>query len=404
MFGRFYLNPTAASAFYGGIVRLRIGGEGSSYLVDGNGRAIHHTDSDHIGADFSDQPVVELLSEGRVGAVRTRDVNGEDIVAGFAQVPGTPWGLVTEESWSSLISDSGDKQRFLLLLLALGVALPAIFVFIGLKRIMRPVEHLIAAAREVASGNFSQTIAVRSGDEIGVLAQQFNTMAGALKESYADLERKVEARTEDLARSNSDLQQFAYVASHDLQEPLRMVASYTQLLGRRYKGRLDSDADEFIAYAVDGATRMRDLIDDLLAYSRVETHTKGFAPTDCNAVFDEAVDNLRTAIDDSQATVTHDTLPTVRADKSQLVELFQNLISNAIKFHGEEPPRIHVSAGLQENGRVFSVRDNGIGIDSEYADRIFGIFQRLHTRDQYPGTGIGLAICKRVVESHGGQI
>ena len=199
--GQFYLNPTGASAFYGGIVRLRIGGQGSSYLVDGNGRAIHHTDGDLIGADFSDQPVVELLSEGRVGAVRTRDVKGEDIVAGFAPVLGTPWGLVTEESWSALISDSVDKQRFLLLLLALGVALPALFVFIGLKRIMRPVEHLITAAREVASGNFGQTIAVRSGDEIGELSQQFNTMAVSLQESYAGLEQKVAERTEELGQS-----------------------------------------------------------------------------------------------------------------------------------------------------------------------------------------------------------
>ena len=217
-------------------------------------------------------------------------------------------------------------------------------------------------------------------------------------------EEALQLYADELARSNADLQQFAYVASHDLQEPLRMVAGYTQLLARRYRDRLDADADEFIGYAVDGAVRMQNLINDLLAYSRVGNRGQPLEATDCNAVFDEVVANLRTAMDDSQAAVTRDALPTVRADKSQLVELFQNLISNAIKFHGEEPPRIHVSAGLKENGWVFSVRDNGVGIDSEYAERIFGIFQRLHTRDQYPGTGIGLAICKRIVESRGGQI
>ena len=194
--GRFFLNPTAASAFYGGIVRLRIGGTGSSYLVDGNGRAIYHSDTAHIGADFSDQPVVELLTRAQVGALRTRDVRGEDIVAGFAPVPGTPWGLVTEESWSALTSGSRDKQRFLLLLFGLGVALPALFVFIGLKRIMRPVEHLIAAAREVARGNFGQTISVRSGDEIGALATEFNLMSTQLQESYEQLEGRVAERTE----------------------------------------------------------------------------------------------------------------------------------------------------------------------------------------------------------------
>ena len=208
----------------------------------------------------------------------------------------------------------------------------------------------------------------------------------------------------DLARSNADLQQFAYVASHDLQEPLRMVSSYTQLLGRRYKGNLDADADEFIGYAVDGARRMQDLINDLLAYSRVGSMRKQVEPTDCNHVFEHVVTDLRAAIDDSRAVVMHDPLPTVMADESEMAHVFQNLIGNAIKFHGDEQPRVHVSAELKGKEWVFSVRDNGIGIEQEYADRIFRVFQRLHTRDEYSGTGIGLAICKRIVEGHGGRI
>ena len=209
---------------------------------------------------------------------------------------------------------------------------------------------------------------------------------------------------EDLARSNAGLQQFAYIASHDLQEPLRMVSSYTQLLGRRYKGKLDAEADEFIEYAVDGAQRMQNLINDLLLYSRVGTDAIVLEPIDFNVPFNRAVTNLQATIRESQALVTHNPLPTVRADASQLTQLLQNLIGNAIKFHGEEPPRVHVSTQLEDHKWVFSVADNGLGIEPQYADRIFAIFQRLHTRDQYSGTGIGLAICKKVVERHGGRI
>jgi light-regulated signal transduction histidine kinase (bacteriophytochrome) len=208
----------------------------------------------------------------------------------------------------------------------------------------------------------------------------------------------------DLDRSNKELEQFAYVASHDLQEPLRMVSSYTQLLARRYKGRLDADADDFIAYAVDGAYRMQRLINDLLAYSRVGTRGKEFEPTDCSAFFDQAVANLKVPIEESGAVVDRGLLPTVMADKLQFGQLLQNLIGNAIKYHGDEPPRVHVSAEQKGNEWVFSVRDNGIGIDPQFADRIFVIFQRLHNREKYPGTGIGLAICKKIVERHGGRI
>jgi PAS domain S-box-containing protein len=209
----------------------------------------------------------------------------------------------------------------------------------------------------------------------------------------------------ELARSNSDLEQFAYVASHDLQEPLRMVASYTQLLGRRYADRLDDDAREFIGYAVDGVTRMQSLINDLLAYSRVGTRGDEFAETDTSAVLARVLATLGAAIEENDAVVSFDALPTIRADAGQLAQLFQNLIGNAIKFRRPEvAPRVHIGAERQERGWLFSVRDNGIGIGPEYADRIFIIFQRLHSRSEYPGTGIGLSICKKIVERHGGEI
>ncbi|MDM8549062.1 ATP-binding protein [Desulfobacterales bacterium HSG2] len=217
-------------------------------------------------------------------------------------------------------------------------------------------------------------------------------------------EEALRERTEELERSNRDLEQFAYVVSHDLTEPLRTVSSYVQLLERRYKGKLDADADDFIGFAVDGATRMHALIRDILAFSRVGTRGKPFEPVEAEHIFTEAMANLRVAVTESRAVVTHDALPSVFGDASQLTRVFQNLISNAMKFRGEEPPRIHITAERKGRKWLFSFRDNGIGIDPEHSDRIFVIFRRLHTRDKYPGTGIGLAICKKIVERHGGRL
>jgi PAS domain S-box-containing protein len=221
------------------------------------------------------------------------------------------------------------------------------------------------------------------------------------KKAEAQLLQKVE----ELNRSNDELQQFAYVASHDLQEPLRMVASYTQLLANRYKGRLDADADEFIAYAVDGSNRMQRLIQDLLAYSRAGTNGNSVRKISSENALKAAVTNLRAMIEESGAVVTHDSLPAITTNDTQLTQIFQNLVGNAIKYHGAEVPRVHVSAG-KNGGKewIFSVQDNGLGIDRQHFERIFVLFQRLHGRAEFDGTGIGLAICKKIVERQGGRI
>jgi len=217
-------------------------------------------------------------------------------------------------------------------------------------------------------------------------------------------EQKLASYAAALEESNQELQQFTYVASHDLQEPLRMVTSYLQLMQRRYSDQLDADAEEFIGYAVDGAARMSELLKGLLIYSRVQTQGDPLQPTDCQVLVEQVLATLRLALEESDAVITCDPLPTLAADPIQLGQLFQNLIGNALRFRSTQPPRIHIGAQRQKAGWAFSVRDNGIGIDPQYAERIFAIFQRLHAREAYPGTGIGLAICKRIVQRHGGRI
>jgi PAS domain S-box-containing protein len=235
----------------------------------------------------------------------------------------------------------------------------------------------------------------------GILVTAAIRDISARKDAEANLLRKVE----ELARSNEELGQFADTVSHDLQEPLRMVASYTQLLAKRYNGKLDSDADEFIAFAVDGANRMQRLIEDLLAYSRVGTRGTDLLDSSSEEALRQALTSLRGSIEESGALVTHDPLPAVLADETQLVQLFQNLVGNAIKYRRPGVPRVHISATRDGEKRwSFAVTDNGLGIEPQYFDRIFGMFQRLHKREEYAGTGIGLAICKKIVERHGGSI
>jgi two-component system, chemotaxis family, sensor kinase Cph1 len=263
------------------------------------------------------------------------------------------------------------------------------------------IEHRLRRADGAYRWFLSRALPIR--DEQGRVLRWFGTATEITE--LREAQRALEKTNEELGRSNQELEQFAYIASHDLQTPLRSITGFLDLLSRRYQGKLGPEADEFIAFAVDGAQRMHQLINDILAFSRVTTHGLPFGPVDCRAILDRALVNLRAAIGESGAVISQGELPTVGGDESQLAQLFQNLVDNAIKYRKPgEPPRIHVAAEEKETEWVFRVEDNGIGFDPRHTERVFQIFQRLHTTSEYSGTGIGLAICKKIVERHDGRM
>jgi signal transduction histidine kinase len=280
--------------------------------------------------------------------------------------------------------------------------------------VLGPLDSLGDQTRRVTAGEFDRPIEPVGPPEIMRLAGDTEAMRRRIRAELTAMEdarellsiqkEELAAQAEELARSNTDLEQFAYVASHDLQEPLRKVTSFCQLLQRRYQGQLDERADQYIDFAVDGAKRMQALINDLLAFSRVGRTTEAFVEVDCDDVLDRALRNLETAVDDVGAEVLRRPLPTVEGDPSLLTALFQNLVGNALKFRSEAPPRIEIGVEQLDGEFSFRMADNGIGIDAAYAERVFVIFQRLHAKELYPGTGIGLALCKKIVEFHGGRI
>ncbi|AXI81243.1 sensor histidine kinase [Peterkaempfera bronchialis] len=289
------------------------------------------------------------------------------------------------------------------------ILLLAVLIFEGLRRgVTAPLEQLSADARQVARGRFDHRITPTGPADLRRLAEDVEAMRRRLSDELAftdQARRRLDEQATELRRSNTELEQFAYVASHDLQEPLRKVASFCQLLERRYADQLDDRAKQYIAYAVDGANRMQTLINDLLAFSRVGRLHSQHTTVDLERVLADTLGSLSVAVEESGAEIGHDPLPQILGDTTQLGMLWQNLLSNAIKFRDPgRAPRIRIEAERQGDHWQFSVTDNGIGIDPEYADRVFVIFQRLHTKDAYPGNGIGLAMCKKVVEFHRGTI
>jgi light-regulated signal transduction histidine kinase (bacteriophytochrome) len=294
------------------------------------------------------------------------------------------------------------------IVIAVGLAVTVAVLALGLRATaIRPLHRLAAEARRVAEGDFEHAVSLRGPREVTNLAADVNSMRQRILQELAATQHAnsvLQAHTTELERSNSELEQFAYIASHDLQEPLRKVASFTQLLQRRYAGKLDARADQYIEFAVDGAKRMQALINDLLAYSRVGRSAREPALVSSEAALAQARNNLAASIEETGATVETGHLPLVLAELTLLTAVFQNLLSNALKFSGGKPPRIVITTTRDEPFWLFSFTDNGIGIEPEYAERIFVIFQRLHERTAYAGTGIGLAMTRKIIEYFGGRI
>jgi len=313
-----------------------------------------------------------------------------------------------EQAEKRLDSDADFLQTVLLVAAALilGSVVGAGFLLRAI--ITRPLAELGREAEAVGAGNFEKAVGVASGPrEIVQLGSEIDAMRQRIVEELAVVEgirEQLETQAVDLERSNAELEQFAYVASHDLQEPLRKISSFCQALQRRYSGQLDERADQYIEYAVDGAKRMQVLINDLLAFSRVGRSGSEFELVNLNLVLAEAKASLSSAMEEAGASVVAEELPSVRGERTLLVSLFQNLIGNALKFRGEQTPLVRLTVRRQDRQWQFSCADNGIGVEEEYADRIFVIFQRLHTKEAYPGTGIGLAMCRKIVEYHGGRM
>jgi light-regulated signal transduction histidine kinase (bacteriophytochrome) len=291
---------------------------------------------------------------------------------------------------------------------AVGLAAIVVLLALGLRATaIRPLHRLAAEARRVADGDFEHEVTLSGPREVTNLAADVNSMRERILQELGatrDANTVLQAHTEELERSNSELEQFAYIASHDLQEPLRKVASFTQLLQRRYAGQLDARADQYIEFAVDGAKRMQALINDLLQYSRVGRSAREPALVSSDAALAQARNNLATAMEETGATVETGHLPLVLGELPLLTAVFQNLLSNSLKFSGGKPPRIVITCTRDEPFWLFSFSDNGIGIQPEYAERIFVIFQRLHERTAYPGTGIGLSMTRKIIEYFGGRI
>ncbi|SDJ55596.1 HAMP domain-containing protein [Nonomuraea maritima] len=325
---------------------------------------------------------------------------GVTFAAGFAVIMTILGDAVALSQRTDVDAQIARLNTALLLVFGLLLACGLGLVFVVRFAVLKPIDQLTEQVRAVAGGDFDRDLHVDRPAELAELSSHIDSMRRRVVSAW----RVASDQAEELRRSNSELEQFAYVASHDLQEPLRKVASFTQMLEQRYGEQLDDRARQYIHYAVDGAKRMQLLINDLLDFSRVGRVNGGRSPMDAGAALDRALDNLSAALEDADAVVTRDELPRVDGNASQLTQLFQNLVENAVKFRSAEPPRIHI--GVRRDGDMweFSCSDNGIGVNQKYADRIFLIFQRLHARDVYPGTGIGLALCRKIVEYHGGRL
>jgi signal transduction histidine kinase len=407
-----------------------------SWVYGEVGQLIEHRESQVLGSedgvgDASYKLKVVGETFARLRAIRGKPGQTEQEAKTTAELQNrlsTQLLLVTRNLVARFINLSKEinkkliaSQRFssslnVVALLTLGGLLLSNAVFLQ-RSVVKPVLKLHEGAEIIGAGNLDHKAGITSTDEIGQLSRAFDAMTANIKTltvSRNELAREVHERKfvegklkktlENLGRSNKELEEFAYVASHDLQEPLRKMANFSEMLANRYQGQLDERADKYLGYITDGAVRMKKLINDLLSFSRVGRADFSLIATDLNDVLQGTLNDIQPLVRENQAEINYEPLPTLKVNPYQMGQLLQNLITNAIKFHGDQPPRIHLSARQEGREWVMAVRDNGIGFDPQYADRIFKVFQRLHTKEEYPGTGIGLAICKKIAERHGGRI
>ena len=357
-----------------------------------------------VSKSDTNTPITQALLKNEGFLTEGDDYRNIPVLATTRYIEATDWGVVVkmdkEEAYRTFVTirNNGVTSLAVLCIIIL------IFSYYFTLSLTKPISSLTLTANEISKGNLTKRADVNSQDEIGDLAKSFNIMTESLIEATKTLERRVKERTDELLKSNTELEQFAYIASHDLQEPLRTISRFMELLSLKYSKRLDSNAIEFINFAVEGALRMQQLIDDLLEYSRVGTHGRPFVYTNLTEILDNTISNMQLTIGEADATIVYDSLPSINVDPLQISQLFQNLIGNSIKFCSQKPPHIHITSTSNRKSHVIKVEDNGIGIEVEYFNRIFQVFQRLHTTKDYPGTGIGLAICKKIVERHDGRI
>jgi signal transduction histidine kinase len=368
-------------------------------------------DTNRWRAEYAETTIAQVKLAGPTLAGNVGPEEGKALFDGLRASVGDLQADLAAEVDEARAQLSRSASIVLWLVVGVGVLLVGLIttVAVVLYRILiAPLAGLADQVRKVASGDFARQVDVTGPREIVMLGHDIDGMRRRILEdleSVREAHERLDAQSHELQRSNSELEQFAYVASHDLQEPLRKVASFCQLLQRRYGGQLDDRADQYIGFAVDGAKRMQVLINDLLAFSRVGRLAREHTLVDCGDLVRQVVNNnLSETVAEAGATVEIGDLPTVRGEASLLGGVFQNLIGNALKFHGDEPPVVRIDAKRTDGFWTFTVRDNGIGIEPEYAERIFVIFQRLHHKDAYPGTGIGLAMCRKIIEYHGGTI
>ncbi|MFP4164235.1 MAG: ATP-binding protein [Chitinispirillaceae bacterium] len=399
-----YVNPDFLGELTLGLDRPY---QGNYVLYDSEGTLvysdIHKSVADSLRTDFGEDD--ELLGQALRGDVAVGQVRhfDEDMHRIAVFIPADPYGWVVGATEPRSVVYRPVIEDIVFSLIGI-IAVVVITLWFGLRvisKVLKSVSQLQKHARLVGQGDYTHKTQPSGIDEFDSLFSEFNTMGEQLRRR----DEAVRERTDELQRSNQELEQFAYVASHDLQEPLRTIAGYLQLIERRYKGKLDNDADEFITFAVEGAHRLGNIINDLLAYSRVGTRGKPFKEFDSGVAVQGVVKTMKAAMDSSGTEVLKGELPVIKADPSQFRQLVQNLISNSIKFrHPDRSPRIQIDAAETDGEWRFSFKDNGIGFETQYSERVFAAFKRLHTQDKYPGSGIGLAICRKIIQRHGGRI